>query len=141
MKRYRVALHVESWRDYEVGNPGRGWFGYAPSDPPRVVVRRWIAWIPILGLRVLRHELEHLVFADFDSTDEHHDSPKWAAANGAQVHECGRATNGFLTMFRTAHLQTPAAPARILREKGHVEIEYEPGSAIDQFLRRGEASA
>lgn len=124
-----IRLVKKPWKDYKYRHPDNGWLGITLPETRGVYVRNYIAWVPIVGIRLIRHEVDHKWCGDFSSKRCHHDV-------GANPHECGRATDGFLTQFMSSHLRTSRQDAIKLRRQGSITVSYEEGSQLDALARQ-----
>lgn len=128
-----IGLRTVSWKGYKKskgGVPGSGtWVARTAAGSSIIEVRKGILLIPFVAKRILAHEIEHLIFADFASNDDHHDSEVWARTNETAPHYCGRSFSwrGFLSM---RHLRTPPRLVSILRSKGAVLAPCEVDSKL-----------
>lgn len=141
-----LELEEHSWNTFNRNDPKQHWVGKMNTKNRIVHMRRWLKHIPLAGVRIAAHEVEHATHADFASSRDHHDHPAWATKTGRKRHDCGRSFSvkpdglskaasfglGWLHWFRTKHLsRTSIRAARRLLKDGRVEVQYEKGSKLD----------
>lgn len=132
---YPIVLTEVSWSTFKRdGSVENHWVAVSPvtEGAGEVKIRKWVKLIPIVGLRVVAHEVEHMRCADFSSDDTHHDSPKWAAElQERKVHYCGRSF-GYRGFISLKHL-TPASieAAKVLIAEGKAGVDAEDGSRLN----------
>lgn len=127
-----IYARQESWSTYDSKNPDKHWVGRSSIENRcgRIEVRTGVRHIPIVGVRIYAHEVDHLISASFRTDDDHHDGPAWAKAHGALPHYCGRSFSwrGFLSL---KHLSSESIRcAKILIKSGIVIPTLEKGSRL-----------
>jgi hypothetical protein len=98
-----------SWRGFW-SNPwfAMTWLGMARAQ---VEIRSGLRWVPYLGVRILRHELDHIRDPGFRHPDPVHDR-----------HICGR-SHAWYSFWTSRHLQTTIGEAAQLRASGRFYVE------------------
>lgn len=122
-----LSLKEDTWASYNRSSPKHRWLGKAVAAGKQVYIRKYLKHIPVVGLRIIAHEVEHLTKADFASNADHHDE-------GDTPHYCGRSFSwkGFFTLKHLSRASVRGA--RELKQSGRAVVEYEEGSLLWQAV-------
>lgn len=126
-----ISLVQHTWKSYNKHSPKHRWLGLAEADLKEVWVRQGLTAIPIVGVRIVAHEIEHLTKWEFKRNEDHHDHVHWAQRTGMKNHYCGRSFSwrGFFTT-KCLSKESVAAAKRLI-SKGVVTVNAEPGSLLN----------